>query len=247
MKGIFLFNIKAQGGKGLKPHKINRDFKKHSVFLRLLMQYGYESTSEFPPIHSVYCHLFDDNKSKFERYKNCDQNEGELLIFSKTDLTVENFTATWNQKLASLPDLDPKLWEKLELFVGRLVALNSIEGSLALIHDQVSSHYVQTTKHNKVNFEEFVDNGDTETVEILKGASLAECRFKKTRSIIWTADQLKIISTVVVHLQDPRLGGLRLIVKGCKGSGKTMLFSIFCKSSKSFSFRTIASLFSSFG
>ena len=85
VKGVFLFNIKAQGGKGLTPHKIEQDFKKHSAFLRMLMQYGYENQSEFPPIHSVYCHLFDDNKNKFERYINLDQNDGELFIFSKTD------------------------------------------------------------------------------------------------------------------------------------------------------------------
>ena len=234
VKGVFLFNIKAQGGKGLTPQKIQEDFIKHSAFLRMLMQYGYESTSEFPPIHLVYCHLFDDNKSKFERNINLDQNGGKLLVFSKTDLKVENFTASWNQKMDLVPDIDPNLWEKFEVFVARLVALNSIEGSLALIHDQVSSHYIQATNKNKMNFDDFVNNGDTETVKILKDASLAEYRFKQNnkdnkRFIMWTSDQLKIISTVVEHLQDPSREGLRLLVKGCKGSGKTMLLVFLAK------------------
>ena len=133
--------------------------------------------------------------------------------------------------MAAIPDLDPELWEKFELFVARVVAINSIEGSLALIHDQVSSHYVQTTKDNKMIFEKIVDKKDTETVEILKNASLAECRFKKNkRAIIWTADQLKIITTVVELFQDPSRGELRLLVKGCKGSGKTMLLVYFAGS-----------------
>ena len=61
----------------------------------------------------------------------------------------------------------------------------------------------------------------------LKGDGTYKTEFQgneKKRFIIWTVEQLEIIAKVVRHLQNPTENGyLRLLVTGCKGSGKTML------------------------
>ncbi|XP_063713900.1 uncharacterized protein LOC134841793 [Symsagittifera roscoffensis] len=223
-KGVFLFNIKAQGGKGLTPQKVEKDFKKHSNFLRMLMQYGYENETDFPPIHSVYCHLVDDNKEKFEGISK--QLGGALLICTKSDLKPETFCSSWSQKLDGVPDFDHKLTEIFEVFIARLAALNSIEGSLALIHDQISTNYAQATNKNKNQF----GTTDEDTKAVLNEASRTSINSKKRdRYIIWKPEQVQIISTVVEHLQDPSREGLRLLVRGCKGSGKTMLLIFLAK------------------
>ena len=52
----------------------------------------------------------------------------------------------------------------------------------------------------------------------------------KTKYILWTEEQVKISSTVISHLQKPeKTGFLRLIVTGCKSSGKTMLLVFLAK------------------
>ena len=227
-KGVFVFNIKSQGGKGLTPQKIQEDFKRHCSFIKSLMLFGDQSSTAFVPIHSVYCHLFDDNKAKFERRLTTDQLGGRVLVLAKADLKSDSFSSAWKAKLKGIPDFDPNLREKFDVLVARLVALNSLESSIALIHDEISKNYIQAANKNKKQFDEFVK--DQATKATLEELSLTKTGSrKKERFIIWTAEQLSIISKVNDHLQNPSLGGLRLLVRGCKGSGKTMLLVFLAK------------------
>ena len=221
-KGIFICNVKSQGGKGLTPQKIQKEFGLHCNFLRNLLLYGHKSTASIPPIHFAYFHLHDDKKNKFEHHLTSDQEGGKVLVLSKKDLAPETFNATWAKSLIKIPNFSGSLAEIFEVFAARLVVLSSLENSVALIHDQMSSNYVLGCKENKKQFDSFSCSHDTKT--LLEESSQTKIKSKtKRRFIIWTTEQLKIISTVTEHLQDPSRCGLRLIVSGCKGSGKTTL------------------------
>ena len=185
------------------------------------------------PIYSVICELQDDNKSKFESHISAENCE-KVLVFTKKDLQLNCFASVWNGSLEILPDFDSKFREKFEIVVARLVALNSLEGSPALIHNKLSSNYMQGLNKNKKQFTK-----DGETNSILEDNSQAKIKFERVKTkvstiskkyIIWTEEQLKIISTVVEHLERaPEVGHLKLIVSGCRGSGKTMLLVFLAK------------------
>ena len=243
-KGIFVFNVKNKGPKAkVKMADIQDDFKRHCRFIQILMNYNsgqhripirsimsqlqddtkckiesLESTEkDCIPIYSVMCQLQDDNKSKFE-------NSEKVLVFTKKDLQLNCFASAWNERLKELPKLDSKFREKFEILVARLVALNSLEGSPALIHNKLSSNYMQGLTKNKGQFDE-----KDETKLVLEDNSRAEIKEHK-KYIIWTEEQLKIISTVVDHFENSaKIGHLKLIVSGCKGSGKTMLLVFLAK------------------
>ena len=242
-KGVFVFNIKKQGGKGLTPQKIINDMQNHGNFVRLLLQYGQDESKDNPiPIHNVLCTFHDDNKGKFRNLQppsNMDATS-KTLIFTKTDLKTENFGATWSQQLSQIGDI--QMGEQLEVLVARLVALNSLEGSLALIHNQMSMNFMQTvSKRSQSKYIQQVQQAasvDEIIKEKLTDASHAQRHgSEKKRFIIWTNDQLNIISTVFQRLvqvkssKDDKANkkGLRLIVTGCKGSGKTMLLTFIAK------------------
>ena len=233
-KGVFVFNIKSQGGKGLTPLKIQEDFTRHCNFIKSLMLYGDQNSTDFVPIHSVYCHLSDDNKAKFEPNLTTAQVGGSVQLLSKADLKPDSFDLAWQTKLNGIENFDRNLNDKFDVLVARLVALNSLESSIALIHDKLSKNYIQAVNKNKKQFDEFVaDQATKTTLEELSLTKIESKRRKgereKERYIIWTAEQLSIIAKVAEHLQNPSLGGLRLVVRGCKGSGKTMLLVFLAK------------------
>ena len=225
-KGIFVFNVKAVGGR-LTPQKLKGDIERHGNFLRKLSQYSSDNPADLIPIHSVVCSMHDDNKKKFSSLLNLEHDRDQVLIFSKSELKPDTFLAAWEAQLNTLPDFDDK--ESFDILVARLVALNSIESSLALIHDQMASNYMQATNENKKQFDEFEFGEDK---SLLEGHSLVGTD-KKKRFIIWTQEQLKIIAFVTKHLLDPSRRGLRLLVTGCKGSGKTMLLVFIAKLTES--------------
>ena len=240
-KGVFVFNVKKQGGKGLTPKKIKDDIQKHGNFLRMLLQYGQAELNGNPvPIHNVFCSLHDDNKVKFHELQSNEVPHSRTLIFTKSDLRVEHFATNWHEQLSQLDDFE--MVEQLEVLVARLVALSSFEGSLALIHNQMSMNYMQTvSKTSQSKFIKEVQSLnylDDTTKEKLKKATQAQHHghgSQKKRFIIWTNDQINIISTVFQRLVktispgEENEKGLRLIVTGCKGSGKTMLLTFIAK------------------
>ena len=52
---------------------------------------------------------------------------------------------------------------------------------------------------------------------------------RKKRFILWTPEQMKVLAKVYSHLTTPQEIGMRLLVLGGKGSGKTMLLVALAK------------------
>ena len=220
-KGFVVFNVKSAGGKGLTPQSIQKDIDRHCNFVRWLVEYAQMTSSCTVPIYPVLCLLHDDKKGMFESLSYSGASRSRILVFGKNELTPQNFAEKWSNKIADLPDL-----EKNDLFhvtVARLVALNLIEGSAALLHKKMQA---VSTQFFKKHIHHFPETEISRTLE----KNLQSRDDSKTKYILWTEEQVKIISTVIAHLQKPvEKGFLRLIVTGCKGSGKTMLLVFLAK------------------
>ena len=104
---------------------------------------------------------------------------------------------------------------------------------------QITSSGSETNLHNfKIQDSSFIKKrtGGEDCFQPTDGNVFKICNPKKKKSmrekkkfILWTTDQLKVIAKVYEYLTtahlNPSQKGLRLIVTGCKGSGKTMLLT----------------------
>ena len=221
-KGFFVFVVKNSGGKGLTPQKMQSDIDRHCNFIRLLIEYGQTNPDKSMPIYPVVCLLHDDSKQRFQSLSF--NGETDILILSKTDLTMENFSLEWGRYLDGLPNhnIDKDVFD---LRVARLVAFMLRDGSGTIIHNKMNTNYMQAIRKNKLQFKDF----DYPLKSIMEKAS--QIKFGgRERIVLWTVEQIEIIKRVVDHLMNPdQTGSLRLIVDGCKGSGKTMLLLFFAK------------------
>ena len=202
-KGFLVLNIKNQGGKGLTPQKIQDDIERHGTFIRKLMQYGQDEPVDTFPIHSVICHLHDDDKEKFVELTKPDGDQtlsksdlrkdkfakqNQVLILSKSDLTKDDFAKQWKLNLEKLPDFDPYKKEFLqkvfEIALARLVTLSSLERSAALINEQlIFNCSMQTINKTKGQFcEKTFDAFDPLTKSQLETASKIKMTKTKTHS-----------------------------------------------------------------
>ena len=237
-KGVFVVNIKKQGGIGFSPKKMKDDMQKRENLVRMILQYGQtELNDNHVPIHNVFC-SFDDSKPEHHELHSNKNVQSKTIIFTKNDLRADNFATIWQKQLSQLDNFE--MVEQLEVLVARLVALSSLEGSLALIHSQMSMNNMQTvsktSQSNLMKEQQSWKVVHETTREKLAEKSKAQCHgSQKKRFIIWTNDQLNIISTVFQRLvkrtsqREGKAKGLRLIVTGCKGSGKTMLLTFIAK------------------
>ena len=119
----------------------------------------------------------------------------------------------------------------LEILVARLVALNSLEGSAALIHQQMKLGSLQSIGNRK-NLQTQIQatKKDTEFEDnVISLSETSNLKGKgKKKFILWTKEQMDIIAYVYEHLTNSNSGnGMHVRVEGCKGSGKTMLYNIF--------------------
>ena len=229
-KGVFIFNVKNQIGKGSSVQDMRDDIAKHSLFLRMLIQYNNPSASkERIPIHTVVCD-FAKNSSKFQTLETETENtNGKILVFSKNELNTDAFPTVWKRKLIHAGIQDITWHSSIDRLLARLVALSSIEGASALIHDQVRTGLMQsapneddlkTQTSSASSIDEDDDNGLKKTII---EHSLIENKKGKKRFILWSKEQMKVIATVYQQLVNFSGRGMRLLVTGSKGSGKTML------------------------
>ena len=132
-----------------------------------------------------------------------------------------NFAKIWERVLEKLENNSSL---KLDILIARLIALSSIESSLALIHEQMESGYLQSVS-SKEHLETQIRPclRGQESVETITTLSKTKNRKGREQYILWTNDQMRVISKVYEHFMGPSERGLRLLVSGCKGSGKTML------------------------
>ena len=229
-KGVFVFNVKNQIGKGTSVQDMRDDIAKHTLFLRMLIQYNNPTASkERISIHTVVCD-FAKNKSKFRILETETENtNGKILVFNKNELDTDAFPTVWKQKLIHAGIQDITWHFSIDRLLARLVALSSIEGASALMHDQVRTGLMQSTTNvdnliaqtsSSSSVGEHDGNGLKETII---EHSLIEHKKGKKRFILWSKEQMKVIATVYQQLVNFSGKGMRLLVTGSKGSGKTML------------------------
>ena len=230
-KGIFVFNVKNQGGKGTPPKEVKEDIDKHSKFIRMLKNYKSTEDNCFTPVHTVICD-FANEKTKFGNFETNNENVGEhIIVLNKKDLETANFIKTWISRIAKISDV---VWNtSLDVLVARMMALAAIEGAASLIHEKMRTGVFQST-NEKQNLEyqmrSFGDNPKLNAFrEMVSEHSEVENPKGKKRFILWTKAQMAVIAKVYQHVTTSQDRGLRLVVTGGRGTGKTMLLVFFAK------------------
>ena len=227
-KGIFVFNVKNQRGKGTSAREVEGDINKHSKFIRMLKNYKSTEDNCFTPIHTVICD-FANEKTKFANLETNKENTGEhIIVLNKKDLETANFIKTWVERIEKIPDVD---WNSsLDVLVGRLIALASIEGAASLIHEQMRSGVLQSTNKKEDLEYQLGSLGNKQKLkETVSKHSEVESRKGKKRFILWTKAQMEVIAKVFNHVTTSPDHGLRLLVTGGRGTGKTMLLVFLAK------------------
>ena len=227
-KGIFVFNVKNQGRKGTPGKKVEEDIEKHSKFVRMLKNYKSPEDNCFTPIHTVICD-FRNEKTKFGNFETINENTGEnIIVLNKKDLETANFVRTWVSRIAKISDV---VWDtSLDVLVARLIALASIEGATSLIHEKVTTGVLQSTiKKDNLEFQLGFFGNNHKLKEIVAEHSEIENRRRKKRFILWTKAQMAVIAKVFNHVTTSQKHGLRLLVTGGRGTGKTMLLVLLAK------------------
>ena len=146
-KGVFIFNVKNVGGKSAAPAKMKKDIEKHRKFAQMLAQD--EKRGKRILVHTIVCNFFDgSNKFKelAEETRNLDE---KIIVFNKDGLHTAKFLESWNEALNThgIENISNPL--ELDVLVARLIALSSLESSLALIHEQMASGFLQSVKEKK--------------------------------------------------------------------------------------------------
>ena len=226
-KGIFVFNVKNQGGKGTSERKVKQNIKQHSNFIRMLKNYKSTEDNCFIPIHTVICD-FANEKTKFAGLETHDNAVEQIIVLNKTNLETANFNNTWLQRISKIPDID---WNtSLDALVARMIALASIEGATSLIHEQMATGLLQSTNEKEYlewQMGSFGNNPNGK--ETVAQHSKIETRKGKKRFILWTKAQMEVIAKVYKHVTTSQDCGLRLLVTGGRGTGKTMLLVFLAK------------------
>ena len=188
-----MFNVKNQGGKGTPAKEVKEDIDKHSKFIRMLKNYKSTEDNCFTPIHTVICD-FANEKTKFGNFETNNENAGEhFILLNKTKLETANFNNTWFQRIPKIPDVDWTL--SLDVLVGRLIALASIEGAASLIHEQMTTGLFQSTSEEKYLECQLGSLGNNQKLkEIVAEHSEIENRRRKKRFILWTKAQIAVFA-----------------------------------------------------
>ena len=232
LKGVFIFNVKNVGGSTLSSEKLQKDIDKHKQFIRLLMEYKTDLPQMRIPIHSIVCNF----QSDANKFKDLEEKTNSLVdktfVFNKKDLDPAHFSKFWIEKMSSNELQTVKYSCPLEIFVARLVALNSLESSLALIHDQMRTGLMQSMNDQKHLQSQITSvNRDKKFRDMVTEFSRVTIQKGKKKFVLWTKEQIEIISHVYDGLSSFAESdhGMRVLVEGCRGSGKTMLLVFIAK------------------
>ena len=253
-KGVFVVSVKNKdlGGQDeiKEKEKLQTDLIKHTDFVWHLSSYrdidqpcSSSSAMPFIPIHAVFFHLRADSvniqdletNQAWYSYKKL----GNVIVFQQPQFDI--FQKNWCQKMSKIPDV--QLGEPFETLVSRLVAISSMEGAVALIHNKIVSNDLQSMQIKKKDADEWTekqlddvrDKLPKTTKEHLKKcmqSSYVPTKRGKTKVILWTKEQLEIIVEVFDALANKKKKPMRLLVEGPKGSGKTMLLVYLAKLAK---------------
>ncbi|XP_075253767.1 uncharacterized protein LOC142345556 [Convolutriloba macropyga] len=205
-KGVFIFNVKDASAKhGASKENIFDDMERHSTFIHTLMTVGIDEqtkTESDVPIHGVIC-LFNAKKlpqwvKKAEEKENwfSKDSRSRVIGFHKSDF--ENFESKFSPKLREIPEME--VTKKLDILASRLIALNSMESSVALVHQKIASDMMQSTMRTEEKATKFIRKQ-------VEGLELSDDQLKayqnnfvisktsgKIQVILWTKEQLDIIA-----------------------------------------------------
>ena len=79
-KGIFVFNVKNQGGKGTTPAKeVKEDIDKHSKLICMLKNYKSTEDNCFTPIHTVICNFGNKKRQSLPIWRQIMKTLGNIL------------------------------------------------------------------------------------------------------------------------------------------------------------------------
>ena len=245
-KGIFVLNVK--NAINIKEKNLAEDMRKHTNFIRLLRDYNAtddnKTITEKTPVHGIICSLqknVEEPKLKKNKYLTSAKENESRLIFQPSDML--EFSKRWKAMLQKIPSIENTVTlDSFKVLIARLTTLNSMEGSVTLLHERFTSNEIQKIYRKpavskRISTEQFQNSlNDTVDDEInvqlsaqFNKVNLKEMkrnkRKKKTSVILWTKEQLKIISHVGKVLLQPKSVPCRFIITGPKGSGKTMLLT----------------------
>ena len=231
-KGVFIFNVKNVGGKSATVSKMKDDILKHRNLVQMLFKFQNTVEETSIAIHSVVCNFFDAS-SKFKCLADATKDpDAKTIILNKHQLNPEIFSSEWENALNAINTKSTLRSSKqlLDVLVARLIALSSMESSLALIHEQLDSGYLQSVAEKKHLETQMKPCGHNEnSTKTIVQQSKTKNKKGRNKYILWTKDQMQVISKVYEHFAAPSERTLRLLVTGCKGSGKTMLLIFFAK------------------
>ena len=218
-KGVFIFNVKNVGGSTLSLDKLRQSNDKQRHFIKLLMNYN--SEQDMVPIHTIICNFVDGS----ERFRSLeDITDNATLVFNKSDLNPANFFEVWNNRINDV-DANVNSSSALEILVARLVSLSSLEKTAAIIHQNMQSGFLQALvvrKNLEVQISHFEE--DTAFKDLVIELSEVANQRGRRKFILWTTAQLSTIANIYERLMNPDSNnGMRVLVEGCKSSGKTLL------------------------
>ena len=251
LKGIFNFNVK--NSQNISAEKMKQETLKHNWFLRYLAGFNFQSqnlenscssnsSSKLSvPIHSVFCDLHGNSSKKMESLKNSTDlkllKNDCVLTFQKSDFQKtedSNFALRWMKVVETIPNMPTESIVHFDRLVARLVAINSMEGAVSLVHQQIATNDMQSVNVKINETEKRIDEqlsdisfahkeSKKELIVQMKTMSEPTKKGEKLKVILWTKEQLEIISYFFEYLTHPTDQPLRLLVVGPMGSGKTML------------------------
>ena len=238
-KGAFLFNVK--NAEKVSPRSIADDVLRHASFLRQLCR-----GSEEMPVNAIVCSMKKTLDGKFRKTVTDQLTDfaGKVFFFQPPD--VKDFSRNWKERvLSEVDDLKGDEAQLVDVLALRLFAINVMTGSLSFLHKKFTDEGFQTmTKsekdYAKINAElakagvEEVGGDQVEVplladdlnrLNIAKASSPSSAVNPNKRVVIlWTKQQLGLIHGIMRRLRS-RESGCRILVKGCKGSGKTMIMA----------------------
>lgn len=175
LKGVFVLSVKNTTT--CKPEKIAKSMERHVNFIRLITDFN--DCNKIPtnssdgvqpdrvddlnikdgeqcivPIHGLVLTFKCNINDVFDT---CNKNEMRL-IFQPEDM--KDVQSKWQEVLASAPSYPghEKIQKRIDLLTARLMVLTSIEGSLALIHSQISSNKAQEVYLEPKEFKKVLKN-----------------------------------------------------------------------------------------
>ena len=239
-KGVFVVSVK--NARQIMESTLVESMQKHVNFVRLLRDFNKCIGAMTIPVHGVVCSLkrqVSILKLKQKGYWSDTEPCEQRFVFQPVE--NDNFGASWNIMLDTVPNVQESESEELHKLVCRLAILNSMEGTLACLHKRFESNTIQQMKFNKreaahvlkKTLSESVNCQENECAEIASDLLKIKMEQKASRGkdsrkqslILWTNEQLNVIRRIHAALKkhNSSRDGLRLLVAGPKGSGKTLL------------------------